>query len=255
MKRRIEAVLVISLLFATLISYPSLASSGALKKASIKQCPNGKYYGYHSKDNHWHEAEKSDTSSGWTAIGPVISGDPCTSASAPSTPPKQQATPAPEPEPARPAPTPASEETNPSAQTPSDVPAQAPAEIQTPTPTPAPTPAPAQNPQTDVPQPQSNTPSAPEQQESPKINDTATTIEESEKEEDNTIALDAAPEEKDKSYSKQEDRYDHNTPAGDNSDYDNYEDHKTSNGSTVAGIAAAGAIGGTAYFLAKKKKQ
>lgn len=53
------------------------ASSGALKKDSIKTCPNGVTYGYHGKDNHWHEAEKSNVKSGYSAIGSPLPGDPC----------------------------------------------------------------------------------------------------------------------------------------------------------------------------------
>lgn len=54
------------------------ASSGALRKNSIKQCPNGKYYGYHSSDKHWHEAQKNEKmSSGWAAIGEAFYNDPC----------------------------------------------------------------------------------------------------------------------------------------------------------------------------------
>ena len=54
----------------------TFASSGALKKKSIKTCPNGVTYGYHGSDNHWHVAESSDVSSGWTAVGEPLSGDP-----------------------------------------------------------------------------------------------------------------------------------------------------------------------------------
>ena len=54
------------------------ASSGALKKNSIKLCPNGKYYGYHSSNKHWHEAQKNENiSSGWSAIGEAFYYDPC----------------------------------------------------------------------------------------------------------------------------------------------------------------------------------
>ena len=55
------------------------ASSGALKKDSIKTCPNGVTYGYHGPDNHWHVAEKSNVKSGWSAVGEALSGDPCPS--------------------------------------------------------------------------------------------------------------------------------------------------------------------------------
>ena len=55
------------------------ASSGALKKNSIKTCPNGVTYGYHSKDKHWHVAERSNSSSGWSAVGDAFYYDPCPS--------------------------------------------------------------------------------------------------------------------------------------------------------------------------------
>lgn len=55
------------------------ASSGALKKNSIKTCPDGKTYGYHGSDKHWHEAEATNVSSGWSAVGGVLPGDPCPS--------------------------------------------------------------------------------------------------------------------------------------------------------------------------------
>ncbi len=55
------------------------ASSGALKSHSIKTCPNGKMYGYHGSDNHWHEAEYTprDKGSNYTAVGSPIYSDPC----------------------------------------------------------------------------------------------------------------------------------------------------------------------------------
>ena len=53
------------------------ASSGALRKNSIKTCPNGVTYGYHGNDKHWHVAERSNVSSGWSAVGEPLSGDPC----------------------------------------------------------------------------------------------------------------------------------------------------------------------------------
>ena len=75
--KRIAILLSLIFVFLFIITSDASASSGALRKASIKQCPNGKYYGQHSSDNHWHEAERSNTSSGWTAIGPELSSDPC----------------------------------------------------------------------------------------------------------------------------------------------------------------------------------
>ena len=55
------------------------ATSGALKSNSVKTCPNGKLYGYHGNDKHWHEAEYTprDKGSNYTAIGDPIYGDPC----------------------------------------------------------------------------------------------------------------------------------------------------------------------------------
>lgn len=52
------------------------ASSGALRKASIKTC-NGITYGQHSSDNHWHVAEESDGK--YYATGDPIYSDPCSS--------------------------------------------------------------------------------------------------------------------------------------------------------------------------------
>lgn len=54
------------------------ASSGALRKASIKTC-NGITYGQHSSDNHWHVAEESDGK--YYATGDPIYSDPCSSSS------------------------------------------------------------------------------------------------------------------------------------------------------------------------------
>lgn len=54
------------------------ASSGALRKASIKTC-NGITYGKHSSDNHWHVAEESDGK--YYATGDPIYSDPCSSSS------------------------------------------------------------------------------------------------------------------------------------------------------------------------------
>ena len=52
------------------------ASSGALKKASIKIC-NGIIYGQHSSDNHWHVAKEKDGM--YYATGDPIYIDPCSS--------------------------------------------------------------------------------------------------------------------------------------------------------------------------------
>lgn len=57
------------------------ATSGALRKNSIKTCPNGIKYGYHSDGKggtHWHKAESHPKmSSGWAAVGDPILNDPC----------------------------------------------------------------------------------------------------------------------------------------------------------------------------------
>ena len=52
------------------------ASSGQLRKASIKSC-NGITYGQHSSDNHWHVAEEQDGK--YYATGDSIYSDPCSS--------------------------------------------------------------------------------------------------------------------------------------------------------------------------------
>lgn len=53
------------------------ASSGRLKKASIKTC-NGVTYGQHSSDNHWHVASRNSDGS-YSATGSPIYSDPCNS--------------------------------------------------------------------------------------------------------------------------------------------------------------------------------
>lgn len=50
------------------------ASSGQLRKASVKTC-NGVTYGQHSSDNHWHVAEERDGK--YYATGNPIYSDPC----------------------------------------------------------------------------------------------------------------------------------------------------------------------------------
>ena len=52
------------------------ASSGQLKKASIKTC-NDVTYGQHSSDNHWHVAEYKDGR--YYALGSAIYNNPCDS--------------------------------------------------------------------------------------------------------------------------------------------------------------------------------
>ncbi len=72
---KLSILLMILFLFGITNVY---ASSGALKKDSIIKCPDGLYYGQHGSDNHWHEAERSNTWSSWTAVGDIIPGDdPC----------------------------------------------------------------------------------------------------------------------------------------------------------------------------------
>ena len=75
MKRWIYIVLVFLIIFS--FNSNVFASSGGLKKASIKTCPNGVTYGYHGDDNHWHVAKPNGNWSGWTAEGDPLPGDPC----------------------------------------------------------------------------------------------------------------------------------------------------------------------------------
>ena len=51
------------------------ASSGRLRKDSIKTC-NGVTYGQHSSDNHWHIASENSDGS-YSATGNPIYSDPC----------------------------------------------------------------------------------------------------------------------------------------------------------------------------------
>lgn len=78
----IKKILLISLIFLSLLTSINIvnATSGALKEKSIKTC-NGKTYGYHGSDNHWHEAKYTprDRGSNYTAIGSPIYSDPCAS--------------------------------------------------------------------------------------------------------------------------------------------------------------------------------
>ena len=73
------------------------ASSGALRRATIKQCLNGVYYGIHGGDNHWHQAEQSNVSSGWSAVGDAFYHDPCPPDEVVYAPVKEESTPAPAP--------------------------------------------------------------------------------------------------------------------------------------------------------------
>lgn len=70
----------IALLFAfmLLINVSEVyASSGKLRKASIKTC-NGVTYGQHSSDNHWHVASQNADGS-YSATGDAMYTDPCAS--------------------------------------------------------------------------------------------------------------------------------------------------------------------------------
>ena len=74
MKKCLGIVLFFALLWGN-ISYV-YASSGQLRKASIKTC-NGITYGEHSSDNHWHVAREDNGK--YYATGDPIYGDPCAS--------------------------------------------------------------------------------------------------------------------------------------------------------------------------------
>ena len=80
--KKINKLLLISLSTILIsINIPLVnAPSGALRQDSIKEC-NGKKYGQHGKDNHWHEAKYTprDRGSDFTAIGQPFYSDPCTS--------------------------------------------------------------------------------------------------------------------------------------------------------------------------------
>lgn len=65
------------LIFIIFILFPSniLATSGFLKKDTIKEC-EGTLYGQHGSDNHWHIAIKNENGS-YSAKGDAIKSDPC----------------------------------------------------------------------------------------------------------------------------------------------------------------------------------
>lgn len=73
MKKKLIFTIILVIFFSTTVH----ASSGALKKNSIKKCPDGLTYGYHGKDKHWHRAEQANVNSGWAAIGDTFYYDPC----------------------------------------------------------------------------------------------------------------------------------------------------------------------------------
>lgn len=74
MKKSLYLILLITIFIAGNIEVT--ASSGALKKDSIKTC-NGITYGQHSDDNHWHVAKESNGR--YYATGSAIYSDPCSS--------------------------------------------------------------------------------------------------------------------------------------------------------------------------------
>lgn len=58
-----------------LAPYQVLATSGSLKKDTIKEC-EGNLYGQHGSDNHWHIAIKNENGS-YSAKGDALANDPC----------------------------------------------------------------------------------------------------------------------------------------------------------------------------------
>lgn len=65
------------LICITFILFPNniLATSGSLKKDTIKEC-EGTLYGQHGSDNHWHVAIKNENGS-YSAKGDALEADPC----------------------------------------------------------------------------------------------------------------------------------------------------------------------------------
>lgn len=106
MKKLIVTLLAVTTTFV-MYSYPTHASSGRLRGASITEC-GGAYYGQHGKDNHWHKAQKVNGS--WYPDGGIVTG-PCgevvpsentggsTQKPAPKPEPKPESKPAPKPAP------------------------------------------------------------------------------------------------------------------------------------------------------------
>lgn len=78
---RLKKIFIISLFTLMLVSNVTTvyASSGRLKKGSIKTC-NGVTYGQHSSDNHWHVASENSDGS-YSAVGNAMYTDPCGSSS------------------------------------------------------------------------------------------------------------------------------------------------------------------------------
>ncbi|MBR6811354.1 hypothetical protein IKM56_02880 [Candidatus Saccharibacteria bacterium] len=90
----------LAIVIAILFAPATYASSGALRRATIKQCPNGIYYSIRGGDNHWHQAEQSNVSSGWSAVGDAFYYDPCPPDEVVYVPVKEEPAPAPVPAPA-----------------------------------------------------------------------------------------------------------------------------------------------------------
>ena len=63
---------------AAIIFSPHLtsATSGSLRSATIKTCPDGITYGAHGSDLHWHVATR-DADGSWSPDGSTIASDPC----------------------------------------------------------------------------------------------------------------------------------------------------------------------------------
>lgn len=80
MKRKMISICILLMITMAINITNVYATSGALQKNSIKTCPNGITYGYHSSNGtiHWHQAEAHpEMSSGWAAVGDALSSDPC----------------------------------------------------------------------------------------------------------------------------------------------------------------------------------
>lgn len=78
MKKRVLLCLLAIVIFA---AFPAntFATSGRLKSASIVSC-NGKTYGYHGSNNHWHQASRNSDGT-YNAVGSPLSGNPCKNSS------------------------------------------------------------------------------------------------------------------------------------------------------------------------------
>ena len=67
---------IILLFIIMLIPINVYATSGGIKADNIVSC-NGKYYGYHGDDKHWHEAEKKDSGRWYPKGSAIYSSNPC----------------------------------------------------------------------------------------------------------------------------------------------------------------------------------